>query len=351
MLHSHFQFQKARRWAAVALMTAVSALGCETEPAAPAVPKWQIVFQELPGALFSVWGSGPSDVWMVGARDPSKVGSNPTVLRWNGKAWSRVQVAAPGIDLWWVSGAPDGDVWMAGTGGTIARWRKSTGTTEVLPTPGTSHLFGIFPVSATEAWAVGGSNGGPGVVWRWDGKTWSHADVPAALISQTTQWFKAFKHQGILWIVGLDGKLLRFDGTTWTSPPSGIERTLLTVHCAGSLCAAVGGSNTGDIVELQGGTWKKVTPGKVPQFNGVFLRPDGSGMAVGANGNIYARSTAGQWSPVTAAPEALEDYHAVWLDSSGSAWAVGGQLLGSPQVLGQVVHFGPAKVSTVVPAE
>jgi hypothetical protein len=327
--------------------------GCDTEPAPPpAKSTWQYVAAELPGAIFSVWGSGASDVWMVGARDPAKSADGPTVLRWNGKAWSRLKIAAPGIDLWWVAGTAKGDeVWMCGTGGTIARWIKATGAVELMPTPDKSQLFGVLPVSASEAWAVGGAPGGPGLVWRWDGKVWAAADVPSELIKQTTQWFKAFKHQDVLWIVGLDGKILRYDGKTWTSPASGTETGLRTIHCAGKLCAAVGGYASGEIIELHDGQWKKATPGKMLMLNGVFLQADGSGSAVGANGNIWRRSTAGVWSDTGAGDvtEAFEDYHGVWMDSAGGLWAVGGQLMSAPQINGQVVYYGPSAISKAMP--
>lgn len=347
------KFAVGGAWRRIAAAACVALASCDVETPAPAAkPTWQYVASELPGALFSAWGSAANDVWMVGARDPAKPADGPTVLRWNGKAWSRLAVAAPGVDLWWVAGDAKGDeVWMCGTAGTIARWRRSSGAVEVMATPAKAHLFGILPVSASEAWAVGGAPGGPAVVWRWDGVQWAAADVPAEMLKQTTQWFKAFKHQDVLWIVGLDGKLLRYDGKTWSSPPSGTDTGLRTIHCAGALCAAVGGYASGEIIELQGGLWKKATPGKMLMLNGVFLKADGSGSAVGANGSIWRRSPQGQWSDTGAGDltEAYEDYHGVWMDGSGGLWAVGGQLMSAPQVNGQVVYYGPQTISKALP--
>src|SRR5262245_43354297 len=41
---------------------------------------WSLVFNKLPGALISVWGTSENDVWTVGG-DP---GDGPTVLHYDG---------------------------------------------------------------------------------------------------------------------------------------------------------------------------------------------------------------------------------------------------------------------------
>jgi hypothetical protein len=351
----------ALRWLrglTVALWTLPAVTACDSDTADPP-PVWQAVAVELPGALFSAWSDGPDDVWLAGAGDPAKPADGPTVLRLDGKAWTRAAIAAPGVDLWWVSGLPKGDVWLAGTQGTIVRWSRSAGTYTVEKTPGTDHLFGILPVSPTEIWAVGGTPGcsAPvcGVVWRSDGSKWQIADVPSELLAKAKQWFKVVAHKGVVWIVGLDGQLLRYDGKTWSNPPSGSERTLLTAHCNSATCAAVGGANSGEIVELQAsGAWKSVTPGKIAGLNGVHLTPDG-GYAVGAAAAIVRRTSGGSWQVDTAAAAAMDkfeiydDFHGVHVDSDGGVWAVGGQLLTIPPRSGMVVYLGRRSVPTYVP--
>lgn len=351
-------------WVLIALAMASGTLGCEPEPGTPttvaAKPStWQLVFAEQPGAFFSAWGTAATDVWIVGAADPKHIDLGPSVLHFDGKAWKKYPVAAPGVDLWWTSGRPGGDVWFGGTGGTIARWHRATDKIELEATPGKSHIFGVLPVSDSEIWAVGGSASCTqepcGVVWRSDGKTWAAADVPPALLGATKQWFKAWKHKGILWIVGLQGKLLRYDGAVWTSPASGVDRTLLTIHGNDELCVAVGGSNTGDIAELDAsGAWQKVTPSKTfPAVNGVFVPAKGDAVAVGA-GAAVARRTGGLWSVDKVAQKALsdlfafEDFHGVYVDPEGGVWAVGGQFMAQPAVAGQIAYFGPRKIPTAL---
>ncbi len=332
---------------------------CESETATPvaAKPTWQLPVTEYSGAFFSAWGTSSSDVWIVGAADHNTANSGPAVLHFDGSGWQKTVVDAPGIDFWWVSGLAGGDTWFAGTKGTIARWHRASSKIEVEKTPGTDHIFGLLPVSATDVWAVGGSlgcgapNNKCGVVWHFDGTAWAKADVPANLLTGATQWFKAWKHNGILWIVGAEGKVLRYDGSTWTSPATPSDRTILTIHGNGALLAAVGGAGTGDILELgSDGAWQKVTPSAIfPMMNGVYVPKDGNAVAVGG-GAAIARRTAGAWAQDKVARNALEDlgayedFHGVYVDPDGGVWAVGGQIISDPPVLGQVCYFGSKKV-------
>lgn len=345
-----------RRLAACAAV--VLLVACDGGATAESSPAWQRVATELPGALFSVWSDGANDVWLSGAADPANPAAGPTVLRFDGTKWSRPPIAAPGVDLWWVAGLPQGDVWLAGTQGTVVRWSRSSGTYAVEKTPSVDHLFGILPVSSSEIWAVGGTPGcsAPvcGVVWRSDGAKWQIADVPSELLAKSKQWFKVVAHKGIIWVVGLDGQILRYDGKSWSNPPSGSDRTLLTAHCNGTMCAAVGGANSGEIVELQTtGAWKTATPGKIPGLNGVHLTASG-GYAVGAAASVLQR-IGGVWKVDAAATAAMEkfelydDFHGVHVDDDGGVWAAGGQLLTVPPRSGMAVYFGRRSVPAYTP--
>jgi hypothetical protein len=66
----------------------------------------------MTGTLNDVWGSGSSDVWVVGG--------NGTVLHWDGSAWTRV-TSGTSEALLSVWGSGPGDIWAVGTYGTILR--------------------------------------------------------------------------------------------------------------------------------------------------------------------------------------------------------------------------------------
>ncbi|MBM4343737.1 MAG: hypothetical protein FJ100_10210 [Deltaproteobacteria bacterium] len=349
------------------LLAATLCTACEPNPEPPAVAtaKWQLLFTEQPGAFLSVWGTSKDDVWIVGAADPSAPGSQPAALHWTGKTWQRIAVPAPGADLWWVSGLPKGDVWMSGTKGAIARWKRADGSLVVEKTPGTQTLFGVLPVSDQEVWAVGGDVGCPTVgcpvVWRYDGKQWAPADVPQDLLFKSRQWFKAWRHKGILYIVGTwsDDKapnaILRYDGKTWTAAPSDVMRTLLTISgneaASEPALVAVGGSNEGVLTQMAAdGTWTKYVPKKkLPMLNGVFVPTKGNPVAVGAGGTLFERK-AGVWTERLDLPDVTtDDFHSTWVSPEGEIWAVGGQILTTPAIDGMAVRLGVGEISTKLP--
>lgn len=354
----------------VAAAAALLSLACESNPTPPpaSAPKWQLLFQEQPGAFLSVWGTSKDDVWIVGAADPKVAGSQPAALHWTGKAWQRIAIPAPGADMWWVAGLPKGDVWMGGTKGTIARWKRADGSLAVDKTPGTQTIFGVLPVSDTEVWAVGGDAGcaaavGCPAIWRWEGKQWAPADVPQDLLHKSRQWFKVWRHKGIVYIVGTysstvdnePSSILRYDGKTWTAVSSDVIRTLTTVHGNDSgeepALVAVGGSNEGVITQMSAdGKWTKFVPKKkLPLLNGVAVPAKGNPVAVGAGGTLFERK-AGVWTERLDLPDVTtDDFHAAWVSPEGEIWAVGGQILTTPAIDGMAVRFGVGEISTKLP--
>lgn len=97
-----------------------------------------------PGPLSSIWGSGPSDVWVteiMGAID-----------RFDGSTWTQVRPPG-GPGLYALSGVNPRLIWAAGAAGTILLWNGSTWTAQTSPT--TVTLQGIWAVSASQVWAVG----------------------------------------------------------------------------------------------------------------------------------------------------------------------------------------------------
>ncbi|MFY0534982.1 hypothetical protein [Nannocystis pusilla] len=129
---------------------------------------WEIVEKGLPGALMSVWGSSPEDVWVVGA----DAGDGPAVKHWNGATWTELDAGSPG-HLWWVSGRGDG-VWMAGDGGRILRYDREDMSFESWTAPSPERLYGVFPLAEDDVWACGSNEQNTaGVIWRYDGAAWA----------------------------------------------------------------------------------------------------------------------------------------------------------------------------------
>ena len=74
-----------------------------------------------PLALQAIWGSGSSDIYVVGWRGVNAAGG-PALLHFDGSAWSEsaLPFAAPGLgDIW---GSSASDVFVVGQQQTILRY-------------------------------------------------------------------------------------------------------------------------------------------------------------------------------------------------------------------------------------
>lgn len=324
---------KVRWWLALAL-----SLACEREPAEnPA--HWQLVQSQLPGALLSIWGTGVDDVWAVGA--DARDGTGPVVVHFDGTSWKRENTGLVQGDLWWVFGFEDGPIYMGGAGGVIVR--RTGDTYEVMDTPGTGTVYGIWGADPSDVWAVGGdSDNSGGFAWRLRGGTWAaEATLPTNVPTDAALW-KAFGSSiDDLWIVGSNGVSLRWDGTTLQQGDTGVGSSLFTVYEYDGLYAAVGGLASGIIVESNDGiAWNNVTPEPPPLgLAGVSLGADGVGIAVGFDGAVYRRGDDG-WGPDDPGLLVRENLHGTWIDDEGGLWAAGGQTLTAPFTDGVLLRYG-----------
>jgi hypothetical protein len=303
-------------------------------------PSWQVVARDLPGALFSVWGTSGSDVYVVGADGHD--GHGPQVRHFDGTAWSRLDTGMTGGDLWWVFGFAGGPVYMGGSAGTILRYQSGSFTRTT--TPGIATVFGIWGASPSDVWAVGGNPGGQSGAFAWrlqGGDTWVEAPgFPADLAGADAMWKMYGRSASDAWIVGTRGKALHWDGAALTQASTGAGEGLFTVHADADRYVAVGGVGTGVIVENTGSGWHNASPAAAaPPLVGVCLSAHGN-YAVGWDGSVYSRDASG-WTAVPVGIHLEEIFHAVWVDPAGSGvWAVGGQVLTAPFIDGIVLHQG-----------
>lgn len=319
---------------------------CPSDPPDPSNSSgWQVVADQLPGALFAVRGTSADDVWIVGADRGG--GAGPTALHWSGSAWTEHDVAVASGDLYWVHPFADGPTFLAGTSGQILRY---DGAFSVMDTPSEQDVWGLWGPAADDLWAVGGDASGAGVgfIWRYDGDAWTAVDIAA--LPATPAWFKVWGSSATdVYFCGMDGALARFDGSAFSPLEAGTTRTLLTVHGRddGSVVTAVGGQFSATLVESEGGDWSDVTPGpEAPlQTFGVYHRGD-TARAVGMQGSVLTRDT-GQWAVDPDHLTLREDLHGVWIDPDGGVWAAGGRIVSRPLVDGVLIYEGANPPATL----
>ena len=143
--------------------------------------------------LFGVSALTPAQAWAVGYNGTS-LGPRTMVLRWNGKAWKRVHSPDPGSSfdvLDGVSAVSASDAWAVGNyssdqGGTqitlILRWNGKAWTRVPSPSPnpdasGVNNLAGVSTVGPGRAFSAGSAaDAFTGVnlalIENWNGKTW-----------------------------------------------------------------------------------------------------------------------------------------------------------------------------------
>jgi len=301
--------------------------------------KWRNVL--VPGAtgtLTAVFGVSPTDVWAVGL--------GPTIIHWDGIAWT---VVAPPIglgDLFGLYMLPGGaDGWAVGdcpAGGATTGCDPATGEVDNIRWSGTfpsgawspgptPRLLGAGALvetlravslnSPTFGWIVASN----GAIFKWDGAGWVLQISPVAVDLLSVHALSNMD----AWAVGTGSTIIRWNGASWTGPmvaPTVVidYRSIKMVSPTDGWIA--GGLNLvtveGLLLRWNGVAWSIVRSWVTQDLNGLFMLPGGTaGSAVGDAETIIRWNNV-QWISQTS-PTAfpLFDVHMV---SSTDGWAVGG---------------------------
>lgn len=129
--------------------------------------------------------------------------------------WCPADSPAPGASLWGIVGRSATDAWAVGDNVILhwngVAWTRST----LLGHDGGQNYRGVWPVSATEAWAVGGW----GCTSRWNGSSWEPPFVNGDGGPLNALWGA---NATLIWAAGDIGLMRRWNGTSWSDdwPPS-----------------------------------------------------------------------------------------------------------------------------------
>lgn len=252
---------------------------------------WQSVHSPLPAgtSLYSVWGSGPNDVFVVG--------TGGRIAHYNG-TWSSMNSGTT-EDLRSVWGTASNNVYAVGGRGTIlhfngAAWSVSDDTLTVDP------YVSIWGSGPSDIYVSGGS-----IMAHFDGTAWSSTPfrINNMNITLSGLWGTASNNiYGVDGSTSTDAVISRYDGTGWSRMSSGVSTAL----------AAVWGSGPNDI-------WAVGTHGVMTHFNG--------------------SAWSAQTSPVSYWLNAL------WGTASNNVYAVGGYASNPPG--GKILHYDGASWSQI----
>lgn len=298
---------------------AVPPPGNGPDPTDPAEPVWLSAFDvEGVGVLSSVWGSSPSDIFVVGGTTPQG-----EIYHYDGREWrSQVSPAVP--LLVWVFGFGPDDVYVVGEAGGAAHFDGTTWT--ALSTGTTEDLWGIWGASPDDLWIVGGDVGaGDPLILHYDGTTFTPVDVPPNDRSATSL-FKVWGIGSKVFAVGENGLILQLLNGEWAQVPAGAAADDDFVALWGTSennIVAVGGRGTARIARYDGTSWSTQRFTGKPGLNAIYMVEGDEAIVGGTNGYV------GRFDTTTAvltdeSSGTNQCVHGMWGDAQGVFYAVGG---------------------------
>jgi len=254
--------------------------------------------------LFGVSGTGPDDVFAVGA--------DGAVIHYDGKSWQPMGIWGL-VAFYGLCSDPETGLWAVGSGGTVVR--LVDGVFTEVPSGVTESLFacesGMLAVGAGGV-AVQGTPEGVqslGVV--------AYPDLEG--VSSLSD--------GHSYAVGKEGTVVEFlEGqTSIVMVGDGVD--LHAVYAAAPKAIwAVG--EAGTVVRFNGISWASESTGANQPLYGVHGAPSGKVLAVGGSGAATVRENS-EWTVLSTGVEV--DLYAIRLVSENEAWMVGGG--------GAIVHW------------
>ncbi len=234
--------------------------------AAPPCGEWDLVstpnFGNSVNRLRAVTALSPNDAWAVGLWRNDPVGYGPLAMRWNGSAWSLVNLpdtshlgTSPQTEG--VDSTANGDVWVVGYLNTpyptnnlplVMRWRGNSWdyVETVTLRPQTVYPFGprggflyeVAAIAADDVWAVGLAAGygdasatSVPLAAHWDGSRWTDVEVPLVANRHHELSDVVAIAPDDVWAVGdyrnvagpFLGVTYHWDGNSWSHVDSPIE--------------------------------------------------------------------------------------------------------------------------------
>jgi hypothetical protein len=241
-----------------------------------------------------------NDVVVLGAAETGvaravAVGTDGAVLAFDGATWTR-ETSGTAADLESVSGFVDGTgietVLAVGASGTVLARSSTDGVWRALPSPVTAHLFGVWLASGTDAFIVGDD----GTVLRWDGTTLVQL-VDEVLIDSgaadgsrfpIADPLKSVMGRAVddVYAVGPRGGVWRFDGTAFRREDTETNRPLVDVFTRAGVWVA---ATDGVLLRRRDDGWRDdefVVP--APVFvQGIWARGDGDVFVVGLADQLF----------------------------------------------------------------
>ena len=338
----------------------------------------------------AIWGRAADDVWIAGnLAEGKRLGA---VFHWDGHAWSDTRFPWS-MSLESIGASDEGSVWVANNVGRIWGWdgrgwqprhspperpdilctavklHTAAGGLMIKPCPLRDYWDGTAVVSAKNppsprSRTFGGTRSSSmllreystiGEVTRWDGTRWVALGTmesghwsPRGLYARVGVRAIWGASDDDTWVVGSEGAILRWNGSTWRRFESGTHADLEHIWGTGPNDVwATGGPGTAEIgkndaqaiLHWDGTRWRNtITAVSEVQLNGVWGSDRCHVWAVGAGGSVLRRNCDG-WSAVASGVTA--DLWGVGGSGPDDVWVVGDA--------GTILHLGTGDRLTPAP--
>lgn len=297
--------------------------------------------------LQSIFLVSTSEGWIVGTAGTILHSTNLG----SGNVWtaltSPIQTAVgSGVDLFAVDFTGGGNGWAAGSNGVILQTSNSGcgssvpspcwgGSTSISQSP---HLNAVFELSPSDAWAAGMFDAASSTtsLMHWDGTKWHRTTVSPHFVNQPDIWglFMLSSSEG--WAVGgsaSQSEALKWDGNSW------VGQQISACACEMRSVFMTSGGLTGDgwavatggnIFRYQSGSWGLISSPTTVDLHSVFISNPGNnlnaGWAVGDGGTVLKlQIVSGFPTWVTVGPilGVTSDLFTIFFTDANHGWIVG----------------------------
>jgi hypothetical protein len=264
---------------------------------------WRLVEPQTTEELKGIWGSSSTSIWCVGTAG--------YVGRWNGTNWSNQNL---GISFSAITGIDEHNVWIGGNQSILKLEGQNWVSTNFTAT---DSVLGIWAANLSNIWAVGGSQG---YIWKSAGAGggWNTIEGPTSGnryyraihgTSVDSVWAVGNEASGSpilgsapitvnavwagspssIWIIGDNGRIQRFNGSSWEIHSSGTSQSLRGIYGVGINNVWAVGRN-GTIVHWDGVSWSVQNSGTLAHLNSVWSHDAETVWAVGSAGTVLTTS-------------------------------------------------------------
>lgn len=277
---------------------------------------WESVGSGLRRNIAVIVGTGPMDVWAVGAG---------ALLHREQNGWTAYTTGVEEVyDAVSVSSGTGWAVGYSGSSGSVLHWAADTislvpALTQAQVQSGVV-LRGVVAFTAGDVWSVGNHS----TVLHWDGHSWSTREFPF-----TDDLFRVAKVGTDVWAFGMNAAYrYRRDASLWEKVPNAAGPVVSVCAVPGAETMwAVSASPESAALEWNGASWTRLPPNPISEGPTVAVWCGAGGSVYFANsrsdifssGQVF-RYSGGSWALI---PMAGRLPQALWEDGAGGLW-VGG---------------------------